>query len=253
MGLWFSLGHSTIVGLATAALVWSAPGVQARLSHWAAWGGDVGTLISAGFLFAIALANGVVLRDTWLAWRAPGLSTSGVAVGGGFLARLCGPLLQMIRRSWHIYPVGFLFGLGFDTATEIGLLGLSVTQASHGVAPWHIMLLPALFTAGMALVDSADCILMVGAYGWAFFDPARKLLYNLVMTAVSVGVALVIGGVETVGLLTDHVALRGGFWQGVGGLNDRFGSLGLAAIGVFAGCWVFSALILRYRRRDLPA
>jgi high-affinity nickel-transport protein len=247
------LGHSTIVGLATAALVWSAPGVQARLSHFAAWGGDVGTLISAGFLFAIALANGVVWRDSWRAWRAGTLVPSGVAVRGGFLARLFSPLFQLIRRSWHIYPVGFLFGLGFDTATEIGLLGLSVTQVSHGVAPWRIMMLPALFTAGMALVDSADCILMVGAYGWAFFDPARKLLYNLVMTAVSVGVALLIGGVETIGLLTEHGALRGGVWQAIDGLNDRFGSLGLAAMGVFALCWVFSALILRYRRRDVPA
>lgn len=149
-----------------------------------------------------------------------------------------------------MYPLGFLFGLGFDTATEVGLLGISATQASQGMSPWQAMVFPALFTAGMAVVDTADSVLMVGAYGWAFVNPLRKLWYNLTITAASVLVALLIGGVEALGLLADQLALTGPFWDAVGNLNDSFGYLGFAVVGIFVLCWTASTIIYRWQRYD---
>ena len=149
-----------------------------------------------------------------------------------------------------MYPLGFLFGLGFDTATEIGLLGISATQASQGMSPWQAMVFPALFTAGMALVDTADSVLMVGAYGWAFVDPLRKLWYNLTITAASVLVAFLIGGIEALGLIGDQLALTGPFWDGVGRLNDSLGALGFAVVGIFALCWAGSAMLYRWHGFD---
>jgi high-affinity nickel-transport protein len=167
--------------------------------------------------------------------------------GRGLMARLLRPALGAITRSWHMYPLGFLFGLGFDTATEVGLLGISATQAVQGMAPWQVMVFPALFTAGMALVDTTDSVLMVAAYGWAFVDPLRKLWYNFTVTAMSVLVALLIGGIEALGLLGSRLALTGPFWSLVGRLNGGFGSLGFAVFGAFALCWIGSTLIWRWR------
>src|SRR6201999_3788082 len=135
-------------------------------------------------------------------------------------------LFGMISKSWHMYPLGILFGLGFDTATEIGLLGISANQSSQGLGLWLILIFPALFTAGMSLIDTTDGVLMVGAYGWAFVKPIRKLYYNLTITFVSVIVALIVGGMEAVGLLKDQLNLSGGVWDFVGSLNDNFGTLG---------------------------
>jgi high-affinity nickel-transport protein len=257
VGLWFSLGHSTVVVLASAAIIWATPALQARLAAWPRFGSVVGTCVSAAFLLGMACVNFWVLLDVWRLMRSVRRGEPGKQAvipeslsGGGLIARIFRPVFGLIRRPWQMYPVGFLFGLGFDTATEVGLLGLSAAQAAHGLAPWRAIVLPILFTAGMALVDSADCVLMVGAYGWAVFDPLRKLRYNLVVTAVSMMVAVVIGGIETIGLLSDEGALRGAFWQAVSRLNERFSALGLGAIGVFAFCWVLSALLFRYRRDD---
>jgi len=149
-----------------------------------------------------------------------------------------------------MYPVGFLFGLGFDTATEIGLIGISATQAAAGMNFWDIMVFPALFTAGMALMDTTDSVAMVGAYGWAFANPVRKLWYNLTITAASVVVALFIGSVEVLGLLGSELNLSGGFWDLIGGLNDNLTSFGYAIVGVFMLSWIVSTLIYRVRRYD---
>jgi high-affinity nickel-transport protein len=146
-----------------------------------------------------------------------------------------------------MYPLGFLFGLGFDTATEIGLLGISATQASQGLSMWSILAFPALFTAGMSLIDTTDGILMLGAYGWAFVKPIRKLYYNLTITLVSVLVAVLIGGIEVLGLVGDQFALQGPFWDGIGALNDSFGALGYLIIGLFVASWIVAALIYRLR------
>jgi nickel/cobalt transporter (NiCoT) family protein len=152
----------------------------------------------------------------------------------------------MISKSWHMYLLGFLFGLGFDTATEIGLLGISATQVAHGMSLLSMLIFPALFTAGMALVDTTDGVFMVRAYGWAFANPMRKLWYNLTITAASVVVALFIGSVEALGLLADKFGLIGGFWSAIGHLNERLASFGYAIIGFFIVCWVVSALVYRW-------
>ena len=127
----------------------------------------------------------------------------------GFLARLFRPLFRLVTKSWHMFPIGFLFGLGFDTATEVALFGISAAQAAMALRSATLLVFPALFTAGMTLIDTTDGVLMLGAYGWAFMKPIRKLYYNMTITAVSVVVALVVGGIETLGLIGDQFDLDG--------------------------------------------
>jgi nickel/cobalt transporter (NiCoT) family protein len=170
--------------------------------------------------------------------------------GRGFLARLFRPMFAMIGRSWHMYPLGVLFGLGFDTATEIGLLGISASEASKGLPIWSIMVFPALFAAGMSLIDTTDNILMLGAYGWAFVKPVRKLYYNMTITFVSVLVAFVVGGIEALGLLAGQFSLGGSFWGAVRRLNDHFGTLGYFIIALFALSWILSLAFYKWRRFD---
>jgi high-affinity nickel-transport protein len=257
VGLWFSLGHSTIVVLASLAIAGAAAAMQGRLDAAKEIGSVVGTVVSASFLLAIAAANLVILVGVWRSFRQVrhggrlDEEALDMLLGGrGLLARLFRPLFRSIMRSWHMYPLGFLFGLGFDTATEVGLLGISATQASKGMSPWQAMVFPALFTAGMALIDTTDSVLMVGAYGWAFVNPVRKLWYNLTITAASVLVALLIGGIEALALLGDQLALTGPFWGVIGSLNDSLGYLGFAVIGIFVACWICSTAIYRWRGYD---
>jgi nickel/cobalt transporter (NiCoT) family protein len=253
VGFWFSLGHSTVVVLACVAVAASTVAMQGRLSAVQQMAGVFGTFISAAFLFAIAIANLVVLHKVWRDFRHGG---RGDAAGFGPLAALFGPVLKVITRSWQMYPLGVLFGLGFDTATEIGILGISATQATQGMSPWQALVFPALFTAGMALIDTADSALMVNVYGWAFTNPLRKLTYNLTVTAASVAVALVIGGVEILGLLESRLEPRGAFWRIVAGLIDNFSYVGFAVVAGFAMCWLGSVLVYHWSsqsRREVAA
>jgi high-affinity nickel-transport protein len=149
-----------------------------------------------------------------------------------------------------MYPLGFLYGLGFDTATEISVLGISAAQAANGLSIWSILVFPSLFTAGMALVDTIDSILMTGAYGWAFAHPIRKLWYNLTITVASVAVAIFIGGVEVVGAFVDKLGLKGVVWTFIAALNDSLSNFGLIVIGVFVSCWLLSVAIYRWRGYD---
>src|SRR5208283_5060490 len=162
----------------------------------------IGTLVSALFLFAIAIVNLIVLLSVYRSFvrvrrGEPYVDEDFDMLLGnrGFLSRLFRPMFNLIQRSWHMYPLGVLFGLGFDTATEIGLLGISAAEAARGLSLWSIMVFPALFAAGMSLIDTTDNILMLGAYGWAFIKPVRKFYYNMTITFVSVVVALVVGGI----------------------------------------------------------
>ena len=219
----------------------------------------VGTLVSAFFLFAIALANILVLISIYRRFRH---SQAGGAFveedldlmlsNRGLLARLFRRFFRLIERSWQMYPLGVLFGLGFDTATEVGLLGIAATQASQGLSIWSILVFPALFTAGMTLMDTTDSMLMLGAYGWAFVKPIRKLYYNLTITAVSVVVAVVVGGLEVLNLIGDKLGLTdsGGFWGAIGSLNDNFGVLGFAIVGIFVAAWLISYVIYRVNGYD---
>jgi len=256
-GFFFSLGHSSIVVIASALIAASAAALQGRLDQFHEIGGIIGTLVSAFFLLLIGLANLLVLRGIWAAFtRAKGGAKVGeeeletLLAGRGFLARLFRPLFKLVSRSWHMYPIGFLFGLGFDTATEIGLLGISATQAASGMNFWTIMIFPALFTAGMALVDTTDSVAMVGAYGWAFVNPIRKLWYNLTITAASVVVAIFIGGVEALGLIGDKLGLAGGIWDFVGSMNDNLTNFGYAVVGIFIASWIISTVIYKAKRYD---
>ena len=256
-GLWFSLGHSTVVVLASLAIAASAIGIETWLGVARQIGGVAGTLVSAFFLMGIAIANLFVLRGVWRSFRLlrQGASLEARALdellaGTGVLARLLSPLFSAITQSWQMYPLGFLFGLGFDTATEIGVLGLSATQVSQGMSPWQVMVFPALFTAGMTLVDTMDSALMAHAYGWAFINPLRKLWYTLTITSASIGVALLIGVVEVLGLLSARLSLNGSFWAAIAALNGGFGYLGFAVVGLFVLCWISSLAVYRLRGYD---
>ncbi|HXD48615.1 MAG TPA: HoxN/HupN/NixA family nickel/cobalt transporter [Gemmatimonadaceae bacterium] len=254
VGLFFSLGHSTIVVAASIAIAATASMLTGPLAEFRQVGSTIGTIVSASFLIVIAVMNLYILASVYRAFhraRAGELPGDGdldaLLSGGGMLARVFRPLFAMVRRSWHMYPVGLLFGLGFDTATEIALLGISAVEASKGLSFWSILVFPALFTAGMALVDSADSVLMVGAYGWAARSPMRKLYYNMTITFVSVVAALVVGGVEALGLVARRIGLTGGVWKGIAGLNENFGNIGYLIIGVFIVSWVVSAAVYRLK------
>jgi high-affinity nickel-transport protein len=257
VGFFFSLGHSTIVVLASVAIAATATVFKNQIDTFHSVGGIMGTLGSAVFLLAIAAMNIVILAAIYRTFRRARAGApyrdedlDMLLAGRGLLARVFRPMFGMIRQSWHMYPLGFLFGLGFDTATEVGLLGISATQASQGLSVWSILVFPALFTAGMSLVDTTDSILMLGAYGWAFIKPIRKLYYNMTITFVSVLVALLVGGIEVLGLVQDQLNKTGVFWDGIGALNDNFGTIGYVIIGIFVVSWVVSAVIYRARGYD---
>jgi high-affinity nickel-transport protein len=230
-GFYFSLGHSTIVVALTLAIVLGAATVRNHIPSLEGIGGVVGTGISAAFLFALAAMNALVLIDLV---RAVARTRRGEVFcdrrledslqGRGLFGRIFKPLLRLVTGSRDMYFIGLLFGLGFDTATEVGLLGIAAIEAGKGVPIWAILIFPALFTAGMSLVDATDGILMLGAYGWAFRNPARKLYYNVTITAASVAVAVLVGGIEL---------------SRIGG-GVQAGWLGLAIVGLFAAGWIGS-------------
>jgi high-affinity nickel-transport protein len=257
VGFMFSLGHSTVVVLGAAAIAGATLTLQYRLEKFRSTGELIGTLVSAFFLFAIAIANLIVLRSIYRAFvrvRRGGAYVEedfDMLLGNrGFLARIFRPMFKLITRSWHMYPLGFLFGLGFDTATEIGVLGLSAAEATKGLPFASILVFPVLFAAGMSLIDTTDNVLMLGAYGWAYVKPVRKLYYNMTITSVSVIVALFVGGIEALGLLASHLQLQGPFWDAVARLNNNFGALGYIVVGLFAASWLISILIYKARRLD---
>ncbi|KPD14799.1 nickel transporter [Burkholderia sp. ST111] len=260
VGLMFSLGHSTIVVLASVGIAATAMALQSRMTGFKEIGGLIGTLASTAFLFAIALMNLVILRSVIRAFRRVRRGEPYVDedfdmlfADRGFLARIFRPLFRLITKSWHMYFLGFLFGLGFDTATEVGLLGISAAGAAQGMPIWSIVVFPVLFMAGMTLIDTTDTtdsILMLGAYGWAFVKPIRKLYYNITITAMSVVVALLVGSIEGLGLLADKLKLAGGFWDLIGSLNDNFGMIGYVIIGAFVLSWLLSAALYKWKRFD---
>jgi nickel/cobalt transporter (NiCoT) family protein len=257
VGFFFSLGHSTVVVLASTAIAVTATALSRQFVAFHAIGSMIGTIVSALFLLIIAVMNGFVLLSVFRTFhrvRAGGQyehdDLDVFLSGGGLLARIFRPLFGMIRESWHMYPLGFLFGLAFDTATEIGLLGISAAEASKGMSLWPILVFPALFTAGMSLVDTADSVMMASAYGWAFVKPIRKLYYNMTITFVSVVVALLVGGIEALGLIGDRLHATGGFWRGIAALNSNFGSIGYLIIAVFISSWLLATAIYRLKRYD---
>jgi len=257
VGFFFSLGHSMVVIVLAVGIAVTASAIQTHFEQLKQVGGIVAALVSSCFLFAIAAANILVLIAVWKSFKH--VKRGGKLVeedldlllaNRGLLARLFKRLFRLVEHSWQMFPLGFLFGLGFDTASEVGLLGISAAEAAKGVSIWSILVFPALFTAGMSFMDTSDGVLMTGAYGWAFVKPIRKLYYNLTITFVSVVVAVVIGGIEALGLLGDQLQLGGWFWDGIGALNDNFGTLGYGIVGLFVVSWAVSTLIYRLKRYD---
>ncbi|HLE89187.1 MAG TPA: HoxN/HupN/NixA family nickel/cobalt transporter [Candidatus Limnocylindria bacterium] len=254
VGLFFSLGHSTVV-VALSVVIAVSAGLISDMPTFREVGGLIGTGISAAFLLLIGLINLLVLVDVYRIFRR-------VARGGayseetleeflnsrGLMARLFRPMLRAIRHSWHMYPLGVLFGLGFDTASEVALLGLAAASGANHVPIIYILVLPALFAAGMSLIDATDGVLMLGAYGWAYIKPIRKLYYNLNITLVSVLIAFAIGGVEVLSIVAHSFALNGGIWDLVADLD--FGVIGFAIIGIFVVSWTTSSLIYRWKGYD---
>ena len=256
VGTFFSLGHSTIVVLLSAGLAAASLFVQHNLPSLQATGSLIGTGVSALFLYLIAALNLLVLIDVFRTFRSV---TRGGAYDAakveafldqrGFLARFFRPLFKMVRHSWVMYPIGFLFGLGFDTASEVGLLAIAATTARAGVPFIFIMVFALLFTAGMTLADTTDGVMMLGAYGWAFVKPVRKLYYNLNITLISVLVAAVVGTIELVQIVSQQLALSGPVWDFVNNTLD-LGNLGFYIVAIFVLSWLISTVIYRARRFD---
>jgi nickel/cobalt transporter (NiCoT) family protein len=259
VGMFFSLGHSTIVLALSVAIALTSVALQDRFASFKNVGGLIGTGVSAFFLLAIAAANLFILISVYHTFRAVKKGAEYheedlnlLLSKRGFFGRIFRRLFRLIAHSWQMYFVGFLFGLGFDTATEIGVLGITATAATKGLSIWSILVFPALFAAGMALVDSTDSILMLGAYGWAFVKPIRKLYYNMTITFVSVIVAVFIGGIEALSLIGDQFKLQGGFWSALNVLTDDkyFGWIGFGIIALFALSWIVSIIIYRMNDYD---
>lgn len=257
VGFFFALGHSAVVLIVAAAVAATAAALEHRIDAWKEIGGFISTSVSALFLFLIAAMNIIILRGVWNAFnrvrRGQPYSHDDLDLllnDRGLLARLFRPMFRLVSKPVWMFPLGFLFGLGFDTATEVSLLGLSAGQASQGVSIGTVLVFPVLFAAGMSLVDTTDGVLMLGAYDWAFVRPIRKLYYNLAITLVSVVVAVLIGGIETLGLLSNRLKLQGRFWDTIGLLSGNFNNLGFVIIGVFVFAWVASFVVYRIKGYD---
>jgi len=254
-GFFFALGHSTVVTLIALAVCFAAAALAAHFHAMQDVGSVVGTVVSASYLILLALFNLAILvpamRNFRAVQRGESLRAADLDVpGGGLVSRLFRPLFRLASRSWHMYPAGFLFGLGFDTASEVALFALAAVQLAQGAPLSSVMVFPALFAAGMALVDTFDGNLMMTASSWARRRPIRKLFYNLTITLVSVLVACGVAAVEILGLVRERLVLTGWFWEQVGALNDHFGTLGYVIVALFTGTWLIALAVYRARRYD---
>jgi nickel/cobalt transporter (NiCoT) family protein len=256
VGFFFALGHSTIVFLLAVALGLGMRALDGQVSH----GGStlhrvtdvVGTGVSGAFLYLIAALNVVILVSivrTFMAMRRgeyDDVELERQLAQRGLMNRFFGPLARRIDTPWKMYPIGVLFGLGFDTATEVALLVMSGTAVASGLPIWAVLSLPLLFAGGMTLFDTLDGCFMNFAYGWAFSKPVRKVYYNVVITALSVGVALLIGTIELLGLLANELNLDGGVWHFLSSFNIN--TAGFAIAGLFVVTWLIAIVVWRYGR-----
>jgi high-affinity nickel-transport protein len=254
VGYFFSLGHSTIVFAIGVGIVISEKTVYAAVSHNRSgleqFGGIFGTLVSASFLFLIAFLNIIILAGIFTVFRKLRHGDFDEAElerqleNRGFMFRVFGGWMKSITKEWQIYPVGVVFGLGFDTATEVALLATTALVATQHL-PWYsILCLPILFTAGMTGMDTIDGIFMNVAYGWAFFNPVRKVYYNLLITGLSVFICLFIGTIEVLGLLQKELHLTGSFWNVMANFNIN--KAGFVIVGIFVLTWMGALLIWKY-------
>jgi high-affinity nickel-transport protein len=253
VGFFFSLGHSTVVFSLAVGLAIAAKAVNSQIPSFKNYGGTIGTSVSGVFLLLIGALNLIVLMDIARIFRA---MKSGEfdrerleqrLLDRGFMNRFfVGRFARLVRKSWHMYPLGLLFGLGFDTATEVGLLALAAGVATNHVPFLAVLSLPILFAAGMCLMDTIDGAFMSKAYGWAFGNPVRRIYYNITVTALSVAVALVIGTVELVGILAEKLSLDGGLLGWIAGLD--LNHVGYAIVALFVSTWLVALAVWRWGR-----
>jgi high-affinity nickel-transport protein len=252
VGFWFSLGHSTVVIALIVALVYATRAVVGAIPALQAIGDVAGTAISGIFLFAMGIINVVIVWEIYRIFRSVRMGELDEAefeeaLGNrGFMSRYFGGTFKMIQKPWQIYPVGVLFGLGFDTASEVALIAISVgVGVTSSVPIWMVLVLPLMFTCGMVLVDTSDALLMTMAYSWAFLKPVRKVYYNLTITLISVLVAFLIGGVELLQVLSKELNLTGGVWVLLAKMD--FETMGLGVVCIFLVSWIAALLVYRLK------
>jgi high-affinity nickel-transport protein len=256
VGFWFSLGHSTIVFGLVALLALDVRAVAGQVENESSLlqqiTGVVGTAVSGTFLYLIGIINLVILigiLKVFRKMRHGGYDEKALddqLNNRGFLNKILSGATKAVTKPWQIYPVGVLFGLGFDTATEVGLLVLAGGAAAFAL-PWYaILTLPILFAAGMSLLDTVDGCFMNFAYGWAFSKPVRKIYYNITVTGLSVAVALIIGSIELISILTEKTGITSGPLAAIANIN--LDSMGYAIVALFVVTWVVAVLVWKYGR-----
>jgi high-affinity nickel-transport protein len=253
VGFFFSLGHATIVFLLALGLTFAAAFIGRQLPIWQQMGSAVGAGVSGLFLCLVGLLNLRVLIHLIGVWRGARSTKLGHdhiedLVAGGWFNRLFGKRLQaFISRSWHMYPLGLLFGLGFDTASEVGLLAMTAGASAGQLPAGAALSLPLLFAAGMTALDTTDGVLMVKAYDWAFINPRRKLNYNLTVTALSVVMALAIGIIELLQVAGRTLGWRGRLAESLAAID--FGTVGFSVVALFALAWLVSVAMANWQKR----
>lgn len=255
VGTFFSLGHSTVVILLSIMLMIASRYVVTNLSNIENIGSIIGTLVSGGFLYIIATLNTLVLFELYKIYKIVKTEKqvdenklNELLLKRGFMNRFFGKLFKIVDNEWQMYIIGFLFGLGFDTATEVAILAISATVAGafSSIPLYTVLLLPFLFSLGMSLIDTLDGLFMRSAYGWAFKNALGKLWYNLTMTFISVIIAFGIGTIELLGLISAEFNLSGPLWDQVNALNNIYWeSIGYFVIGTFGITWLISAIVYR--------
>ena len=255
VGTWFSLGHSTIVVGLIAAVVFVTRTVIGQIPALQSWGDIFGTLISGTFLFVIGFINLLIVVGVYRLFKQARTGTmkekelEEYMQNRGFLNTLFRPLFRFVSDAWQIFPIGVLFGLGFDTATEVALIAISVgVGVSSAIPLWEILVLPLLFTCGMVLTDTTDGVAMRCAYGWAFLSPLKKIYYNLTVTVMSVLVAFVVGGIELLQVVSIELNLGGPVWSWFNNLD--FETMGLAIVGVFVITWITSYAVWKHKKYE---
>lgn len=254
VGFFFSLGHSTVVCIMAIITAFSMHWAQQNIPQIKAIAGLIGTAVAGSFLFLIGLFNLYVwfdIYDFFLKMRRGEIDEENLdqlLLNRGFISRFFKPLYRFINKSWHVYPLGFLFGLSFDTASEVALLAISANLATQAMPLTAILSLPIIFAAGMSLMDTADGVFMTTAYHWAFSTPLRKIYYNLSVTGLSVIAALFIGLIELAQIITPKLGLNGGVWGWIQNLN--FGGIGYLLVGLFVLAWGFSYLLWKVLRLE---
>jgi high-affinity nickel-transport protein len=257
VGFFFSLGHSTIVFVLALALVLGVGALGSQVNHrdsaLHSLTGVLGTVISGGFLYLIAALNLAILVGIARVFRRGRANREldqaeleRLLSSRGLMNRALGPVSRRVSKSCHMYPVGILFGLGFDTASEVALLFIAAGAASSGLPFYAILCLPVLFAAGMSLLDTIDGSFMNFAYGWAFSEPARKLYYNLMITGLSVAVALLVGSIELLSIVSSKLGLKGAFWTWISKID--LNTVGYLIVGLFVLTWALALVVWRFGR-----